>query len=56
MGNTTKEWMYVLIFFIVAYTLITLHRDEVKIENRIFELVNQERVSIGVHSLVWDSI
>tara|TARA_Y100000294_G_scaffold176140_1_gene197799 strand:+ start:2036 stop:2488 length:453 start_codon:yes stop_codon:yes gene_type:complete len=55
MNETLKEWMYGIIFLIIAYLLITWHRDESVIENKIFDGVNEIRSDLGIHKLTRNS-
>ena len=47
MNETLKDWLIVIGILLIIYTLIDRHRDEAQIEDKIFELVNNERSKVG---------
>lgn len=55
MDERLKTWIFGFLLLVIICAAITIHRDETKIQNRIFELVNEEREKVGISALVYDA-
>lgn len=50
-----SETLKIIIILAIVYVFLTTHRDEAAIENKIFELVNDERAKVRIKPLTSDS-